>query len=126
MLAALTLLGSLAVAMVLSRGRLRDQHDLAEKKLEAVQVADALLAQWWAGDPRYVPAGLSGRIEKHPGWVWETQATISRELIPFDAQIIRLRILDESMLGDPIELTSVDVVMPQVVPGTYDSSEGGD
>ena len=114
-LAALALLGSLAVAMVLSRGRLVDQHDLAEKKLEAVQVANALLVQWWAGDPKHLPVNVSGQIEEHPGWAWETQAIISRELVPFDAHVVRLRILDESTLGDPVELTSVDVVMPQML-----------
>lgn len=115
-LAALALLGSLAVAMVLSRGRLVEQHRLAEKKLEAVQAADVLLAQWWAADEKHVPVGLSGRIDGKPGWLWETEAIASDALVPFDAHIIRLRILDETSLGNPIELASVDVVLPQSAP----------
>lgn len=125
-LVALALLGSLAVAMVLSRGRLRDQYDLAEKKMQAVQVADAMLAQWWAGDLKHVPAGLSGHIEGYPGWGWETQPITSRELMSFGAHVVRLRIFDESTLGDPVELTSVDVVVPQMIadpPGSV--GEGG-
>lgn len=111
-LAALALLGSLAVAMVLSRGRLREQHALAEKKLEAVEVADVMLSQWWASDSKSIPDGRSGVVEAQPGWTWETEAISNRELTRFGAQIIRLRILDTSMLNNPIELTSVDMVMP--------------
>ena len=111
-LAALALLGSLAVAMVLSRGRLREQHALAEKKLEAVEVADAMLSQWWEGENKQVPVDLSGDVAGFPGWSWETESIPDRELSRFDAQAVRLRILDNSMLGNPIELTSVDVVMP--------------
>lgn len=112
-LAALALLGSLAVAMVLSRGRLGEQYGLAEKKREAVQVADAMLARWWAAEPKRVPAGVSGRVEGHPGWVWETEVVPNKGLTAFDARVVRLRIMDETALGDPVELTSVDVVLPR-------------
>lgn len=124
-LAALALLGSLAVAMVLSRGRLREQHALAEKKLEAVAVADAMLSQWWEGEGRQVPVGHSGEVAGSPGWAWETESITNRELSRFDAQVIRLRILDTSMLGNPIELTSVDVVMPVSQDNLLGGREGG-
>ncbi len=111
-LVALSLLGSLAVAMVLSRGQLMDQHRRAEQKQEAVRVADTLLAGWWAEDHDAFPVGDEGPIESHDGWVWETQLMPKRELEPFGARAVRLRILDTKTPGDPVELTSVELVLP--------------
>ena len=116
-LAALSLLGSLAVAMVLARGRLVEQHRAAELKLEAVDAADQLLLQWWAGESKQVPVNTSGVVEQHPDWTWETELISDRALAPYDAQIVRLRILSTSEPGQPAELTSVDLVMPFQSPG---------
>lgn len=112
-LAALTLLGSLAVVMVLSRGQLMSQHRRAEQKLEAVRVADALLASWWAEGSGSVPINADGAVATHENWVWDTRAITKRDLEPFEARVVRLRILDTQTTGEPIELTSVDVVLPE-------------
>lgn len=111
-LAALSLLGSLAVAMVLARGRLVEQHRAAEQKLKAVDAADQLLLQWWSGDSKQIPVNTSGMVEQNPGWTWETEQISDRVLTPYDAQIVRLRILESAEAGPPVELTSVDLVMP--------------
>lgn len=112
-LASLALLGSLAVAMVLSRGRLVDQHRSSEQKLEAVQAADELLTQWWSGEVKQVPVDASGVLAHHPGWTWQTQLIPTRSQNSYDAQIVRLTILNGSELGQLVELTSVDLVMPR-------------
>ena len=117
-LAALALLGSLAVAMVLSRGRLVEQHQRAEQKMQAIDIADQLLAQWWASEPKAIPVNTSGPVEGHQDWVWETASYQQRALQPFDAHIVRLRIVDASALGEPVELTSIDVVVPLDSGGT--------
>ena len=111
-LAALSLLGSLAVAMVLARGRLVEQHRAAEQKLEAVDAADRLLLLWWSGESKQVPVNTSGVVEQHPHWAWETELISDRRLAPYEAQIVRLRIVDTTEAGQPTELTSVDLVMP--------------
>lgn len=136
-LAALALLGSLAVAMLLSRGRLIEQHHRARQKLEAVQAADALLATWWAdashGSDGPIPINQRGRLESHPGWVWETVAIDCPELNTYQAGIIRLRILapapgnhsgsHEASKGEAsgggtsggeglVQLTAIDLVVP--------------
>ena len=112
-LAALSLLGSLAVAMVLSRGQLVDQHVRAEQKLEAVRVADAMLAEWWAQGPDALQVNGEGAVTGQAGWVWQTLVIEHRDLEPFEAHVLRLRILDTEVTGDPIELTSIDVVLPK-------------
>jgi type II secretory pathway pseudopilin PulG len=112
-LAALSLLGSLAVTMVLSRGRLMEQHHRAEQKLEAVRVADGLLAEWWAEDLAGFPIDADGAVSTHENWSWETHIVANRELDPFNARVVRLRILDNENVGEPVELTSVDVVLPE-------------
>lgn len=111
-LAALALLGSLAVAMLLSRSRLIDQHARAEQKLEAVRAADTLLSQWWADDPSAFPVDREGDIAGHTDWVWQTRQVQHDNLRTFEARVVRLRILDESTPGQPAELTSVDLVLP--------------
>lgn len=113
-LASLMLLGTLAVAMVLSRGRLVDQHQRAEAKLEAVRLAENLLAQWWADGAGAVPIGESGPLESHAGWSWETDRVLSDDLDAFDAQVVRLRILENAGDAQSVELTSVDLVLPNM------------
>ncbi|CAN0317727.1 unnamed protein product, partial [Ectocarpus fasciculatus] len=112
-LAALALLGSLAVAMVLSRARLVEQHQRAEQKLQAVEVANDLQAGWWAEDPNAIPIETSGDIEDNPGWVWETEARKHRELESFAAQVVEVRIVDRSQSAVGVELPSADLVLPQ-------------
>ena len=111
-LAALALLGSLAVAMVLSRGRLVDQHLRAQQKLEAVGVADALLAEWWADGPDNIPVDDAGELDAHPGWSWQTREVPNAALRPYEARVVRLRLVDASEPDEPFELTSVDLVLP--------------
>ena len=111
-LVSLALLGSLAVAMVLARGRLVDQHRLALQKAQAVQVADGLLAHWLAQGKEEFPIDASGRVESHDDWVWQTRQVPLPELDPFNAQVVRLTIMDTGVPGKPVELTSVDVVVP--------------
>lgn len=111
--AALALLGSFAVAMMLSRARLVEQHTRAEQKLDAVAIADALLAEWWAGDAATFPINEEGHIEGQAGWYWQTRVIKHDGLRPFQAQVVRLRILDRSSEGRPTELTAVDLVLPE-------------
>lgn len=112
-MAALALLGSLAVAMVLSRGWLVEQHQQAGQKLEAVEVADKLLAQWWAGETIQLPIDATGRVDGYPVWSWQTRVVDNRSLASFEALVVRLSILDDSVVGQPVELTTVDLVMPR-------------
>jgi len=71
-LAGLAILGSVTVALLLARGNLLEQHATAQRKLEAVRIADQLLAGWYARDSA-VPIDEQGEVESHPGWTWRTQ-----------------------------------------------------
>lgn len=83
-LAGLAILGSVTVALLLARGNLLEQHALAMRKLEAVQIADQVLAGWHAQD-NAVPIDEQGEIESHPGWTWRTQMIDSPYPINDDA-----------------------------------------
>ena len=99
--------------MVLSRSRLIEQHHLAEQKLEAVRAADQIIARWWSEESKSVPLNADGALQDHPRWVWQTEVINARPLEDYDAQIVRLRILDTSNVGAPVELTAIDLVLPR-------------
>jgi len=95
-LASLLLMGSLIVGLVLARGRLVQQHADAQAKLQAVEVADAILAQWWAQDPPAVPVDAQGEIASHPGWIWQTQHIDIDATHPAAQSGVRLMIIDQN------------------------------
>ncbi len=69
-LTGLAILGSVTVALLLARGNLLEQYANAQLKLEAVTIADQLIAGWYAQDG--IPINEQGEIEAHQGWSWQT------------------------------------------------------
>src|SRR5688500_6139833 len=68
----LALLGTLLVAVLLARGRYIRQAAIADRRLQAVAAADALLAQWHQ-DPRSLPRAASGDVPGDGQFTWRTR-----------------------------------------------------
>ncbi len=74
-LTGLAILGSVTVALLLARGNLLEQYANAQLKLEAVTIADQLIAGWYAQDG--IPIDEQGEIEAYPDWSWQTRTKIN-------------------------------------------------
>jgi len=70
-LAALALLGSVLVALLLARSEHERQWHAGRQRAEAVRVADELLTDWW-DNPGAIPREGRGEIDGHSGWTWRT------------------------------------------------------
>lgn len=118
-LAGLAILGSVAVALLLARGRLLEQQMLAMQKIEGVKLADSLLAGWYAQDAG-VPIGKSGQLPDYPGWSWETQTrnTATQDII--NSEVVQLQIFHhyDAALPTGSSGKAPIVVVDLLVPGT--------
>lgn len=108
-MAGLAILGSLLVALLLARGRCQRQWDLANRRLEAIAAAEALLAQWWQ-DPALLPRSAAGTLAEPSTLAWRTQAVANGPVESLGAAVVRLEILDRQSRA--AVLASVEVVVP--------------
>src|SRR5580765_2955956 len=91
---ALGLLATLLVALLLARARYTHQAALAQRRLQAVAAADALLATWHQ-DPRSLPRAGSGAVAGERQFTWRTQRVVSAAVNEMGAAVVRLEILDD-------------------------------
>jgi len=104
------------VGIVLAKSRHTRQLAVAERKHEAVRVADALISQWWTR-PEGVPINEQGIVDNHPSLRWETRLVQNRPIDELGARVLRVELHvanpDESPLDpDDHKLVTVDLVLP--------------
>ena len=117
-LAGLTLLSTLLVAVVMARGRYVHQSVSAERRLEAVEVADELLTQWWQ-DPAAFPVDDSGTVNEDMRW--RTRQLSQQDLEDLGAMVVRLELFVDDRAprdspGDERDepILVIDVLAPMV------------
>lgn len=108
--AGLALLGTLLAAVLVVRARYARQSAAAERRLQAVAAADALLAAWHT-DPRLLPRYGSGRVDGDAQLAWRTALVPNREVNDLGAQVVHLEILDDRPAAASAVLTSVEFVV---------------
>lgn len=118
-LAGLAILGSVTVALLLARGRLLEQQALAVQKLEGVQLADGLLAGWYA---QYagVPIDEAGQVPDYPGWSWKTEVSITDTVNTISTDVVQLQLFhhkEPAFSGDSPGRTPI-IVVDLLIPGT--------
>ncbi len=115
-LAAIAILGTLLVGVVLSKSRHTHQLSLSRRKDTAVRAADRLMSGWWAGADG-VPVGESGRVESDPSLTWRTRIVPNDAVGDLGARVVRVEILDGGRGGDrPLDadpVLTVDLVLPR-------------
>jgi hypothetical protein len=109
---ALGLLATLLVALLLARARYTHQAALAQRRLQAVAAADALLATWHQ-DPRSLPRAGSGAVGGEGQLSWRTQRVVSPAVNDMGAAVVRLEILDDRVEAVNSVIASVEFVVDQ-------------
>ena len=109
--AGLALLGSVLVAMLLARAGYMRQAARANRRLEAVAAADALLAAWHR-DPAILHPGSGGTVAGEGQLAWRTRLVPSAEADSLGARVVRLEMLDErSATSPPPVLATVEFLV---------------
>lgn len=107
--AGLMLMASLLVGILMACGRHIQQTKRAQKRLEAVALADGLLTSW-AGNPEHFLATEESSSTKS-GLYWRLRA-VEGQRIPdiFGVEVIRLEIMDAESKEEPTPLVAVELV----------------
>jgi hypothetical protein len=113
-LAALVILGSMLVGVVLAKSRHTRQMAATQRLAVAVRAADELIAAWWAS-PGGVPIGRAGLVAGDPSLIWETRLARNTEIEKLGARVVRVEVREavpQSVTkGDDQPLVAVELVV---------------
>lgn len=110
--AGMTLLASLATGMLLAYGAHQKQLRRAEQRINAVDVADKLLGQWYSSNVS-IPRNRLGRvIAKQEPWIWKTQTIEVASVGSTPVERIRVEIYREWNQQDRQPLAVVELFAP--------------
>ncbi len=99
-IAGLALLGSVLVAMLVARAGYMRQTARANRRLQAVAAADALLTAWHR-EPATLHPGAGGTVAGDGRLAWRTSLVPSAEADGLGARVVRLEVLDERSAASP-------------------------
>lgn len=115
-LASLTLLATLLVAVLKSHDRLARQSRLAHERLAAIEAAERLLDEWSVTEPMAIPA-RSGQTIGEPSFHWTIETREDPNLDRFGVQVATLSVLPEKDSGDGIPLARVEFLTTTAIAG---------
>ncbi len=116
-IAAITILGTLLVGIVLAHARHTHQIALTQRKQLAARVADEMIGRWWTR-PEGMPIGEAGVVDAAPSLVWETRIVANPPIERLGARALRLEIREADPPRWQVEagdetLVQVDLVLPE-------------
>lgn len=114
--AAIAILGTLLVGVVLAKSRLTRQSGAALDTMHAVRLSDALLADWWS-QPQGVPVSSAGVLSESDALRWQTRIVDNAGIATFGARVVRYEVFqDQEKLNrreeDSGPLLVIDLVVP--------------
>lgn len=119
--AAIAILGTLLVGIVLAKSRHTRQLERARAQADAVQATDALIAGWWT-DVHGVPIDERGEVPGRSSLRWRTRLIDNPRIEDLGARVVRVEVFaddddDEAQRslkpGEKDEaLVVVDLVLP--------------
>jgi prepilin-type N-terminal cleavage/methylation domain-containing protein len=114
--AAIAILGTILVGIVLSSARLTHQAALARRQAVAVRAADELITGWWTAKEG-VPVGAEGAVESDPTLLWTVRLMENEPVARLGARVVRVAIREadpktSAAAATEEELVNVDLVIP--------------
>ena len=92
--AAIAILGTLLVGVVLAKSRHTRQAALAQTKMQAVLLTDELIAGWWDGADG-VPIGDEGVLSEADALRWQTRLVNNHKIASLGARVVRVEVHEE-------------------------------
>lgn len=114
--AAVAILGTILVSVVLAKARHTRQLARAQHTSAAVAAADELITRWWS-DGRRVPIDESGAVADRAGLTWRTRTLDETGASRLGGRVVRVELFApaEAHGVDPDEpLLFVDLVLPEI------------
>lgn len=114
----LALMGSLLAAVTLATARYKRQLTLAEAKLEAVHVAQSVLAQWWQESFDAIPRNGSGEVtstDSTDGLSWRTHELPLQGDEPMGFAVVRFELYDQKQAKPESPLLTVDLAIAEPI-----------
>jgi len=111
--AAIAILGTILVGIVLAKSRNTRQLAEARRTAEVVRHADALLADWWA-DEAGVPPDAAGVIDADPTLAWRTRLVANPPIEQLGARVVRVEVIDTAPVVPGTGAGEADRVMVTV------------
>ncbi len=114
--AAIAILGTILVAVVLARTRHARQIALTERKAAAVRAADELITGWWS-DPFGPPIDQTDAVSFDPSLTWTTRLVDNEPVQDLGARVLRIEISEtepktwQAASGHEV-LIAVELVIP--------------
>lgn len=133
-IASLAILGTVLIGLVIAKAKHKHQSALAIQRIEACQIAEQILQDWWSSSDG-VPEHDSGDIKGKPDWKWQTSILPGPELVeshsrPYQSdqqtdetsgalalQIIRLEILSP----DDVVLASAELISREQIQAEFEN-----
>ncbi len=112
-LGGLVLLGTLLTGLLLAKSQAQRQYTDAGDKLEAIELADRLLTEWFSR-PDHWPRDDTGPIDGHEDLRWRTETVSDEAARELGLERVRLTITESTGSNQP--LTSVEVLIPTPAP----------
>lgn len=109
-LGALALMGSLVVSLLCAKANAMRQGAVAERRLQAVQLADQLLTEWWPSAEKF-PRDQTGQADQLE-LAWRTRSVVNKDLEQIGTSVLCLEILEQRPATAGQVLASVEVVVP--------------
>ncbi|MFZ5828657.1 MAG: hypothetical protein ACOY3P_01145 [Planctomycetota bacterium] len=113
--AALVLSGSLLAACAVAFAAHHRQMALAERRLNAVQTADAMLALWYR-DPEGVPQMAEGAVAGEPALYWRTRPIALSVIEGATTEVVRFELFGRTRSAETETLVRVDLLTPRKSP----------
>ncbi len=92
--AAIMLLTVLMVGIVSAFSTHRDQIELAQETVAAIQVADIVLDEWY-NNAEPIPLNQSGRLDSYPNLAWQTSVTQQAVLAGVDVFHVEFQVYSQ-------------------------------
>lgn len=115
-IAALVILGTVLVGLVMARSRHAHQVATSRQRMAAVRATDELIASWWTSQAG-VPEEATGSVPGSEGMAWQTRPVRNVEVESVGGRVVRVEVMPAASRGladrAPAEpLVTVDLVLP--------------
>jgi hypothetical protein len=89
------LLGTLLVSILTASGRAERQALQADLRIQACEIAEGLLSQWWDGQDsgeQRIPRDERGSVPDRRGWHWRTRLVPGNDTGQLEAETVLLEV----------------------------------
>jgi prepilin-type N-terminal cleavage/methylation domain-containing protein len=124
-LAGMALLGTFLAAALVAGARLTAQRGDAERRLEALRVADELLEGWWR-DVDNFPRHGEGRVSGRVTWHWTTRPVESEAARAIGCDVVALELRQATAAGAGSTDGEPAVRVELVLPAEEEAEEAGE